>query len=186
MERGLLWKLPLVKSSEWGKLGPAFGAGVGCGVGVGAGIIGACSVGWMTPLVFYGLSRRPIDYAAYLSLIFLDLSTAWREIFCFLVSYGLGELNELLQSAGLGFGFPGFQFGVGLGAGCGIGVGFGYGLGKGRAYDENGSYSNMGRYSAKRAASSGAEIRAIVDDFVSGMRRALASWESELQKRRRS
>ncbi|XP_024532236.1 chorion class B protein M3A5 [Selaginella moellendorffii] len=129
MERGLLWKLPLVKSSEWGKLGPAFGAGVGCGVGVGAGIIGG---------------------------------------------------------AGLGFGFPGFQFGVGLGAGCGIGVGFGYGLGKGRAYDENGSYSNMGRYSAKRAASSGAEIRAIVDDFVSGMRRALASWESELQKRRRS
>ena len=35
-----LWKLPEIKSPEWGKLGPAFGYGLGCGFGVGAGLVG--------------------------------------------------------------------------------------------------------------------------------------------------
>ena len=50
-----------------------------------------------------------------------------------------------VAGAGIGLGFPGLQIGFGVGAGCGVGVGFGYGLGKGRAYDENGTYSNVGR-----------------------------------------
>ncbi|KAJ7516963.1 hypothetical protein O6H91_21G006600 [Diphasiastrum complanatum] len=115
--KGLVWRLPVVETADWGKLGPGFGYGLGCGVGVGAGVIGG---------------------------------------------------------AGLGFGFPGLQLGVGLGAGCGFGVGFGYGLGKGRAYDENGRYSNIGKFQPRRkGASSGAEIGAILDDFVSGIKRAL-------------
>lgn len=53
---------------------------------------------------------------------------------------------DLLNAgAGIGLGFPGLQVGFGAGAGCGVGVGFGYGLGKGRAYDDNGTYSNIGR-----------------------------------------
>jgi hypothetical protein len=39
-KRGLAWKLPLVKSKELGKIGPAMGYGIGCGFGLGAGIIG--------------------------------------------------------------------------------------------------------------------------------------------------
>lgn len=79
--------------------------------------------------------------------------------------------------------------GFGVGAGCGVGVGFGYGLGKGRAYDENGTYSNVGRLPKRSgvsiAGSSGAEIGAIIDDLVSGVKRALDGIQNENGKRRR-
>ena len=39
-EKGLLWKLPVIKSRDLGKLGPAFGVGAGCGVGFGVGLLG--------------------------------------------------------------------------------------------------------------------------------------------------
>lgn len=39
-EKGLLWKLPEVKSKDLGKLGPGFGFGAGCGVGFGIGLFG--------------------------------------------------------------------------------------------------------------------------------------------------
>lgn len=125
--KGLLWKLPVIRTPELGKLGPGFGYGVGCGFGIGAGVVGG---------------------------------------------------------AGLGFGFPGLQFGVGLGAGCGIGIGFGYGLGRGRAYDENGSHSNIGKLSHKRGEDTpGAEIGAIIDDFVSGLKQAFESFDKEKRRR---
>ncbi|WVZ15615.1 hypothetical protein V8G54_013181 [Vigna mungo] len=38
--KGLLWKLPVIKSDQFGKVGPAFGIGVGCGLGFGAGFLG--------------------------------------------------------------------------------------------------------------------------------------------------
>lgn len=38
--KGMLWKLPAVKSKHLGKLGPAFGFGAGCGVGFGLGLMG--------------------------------------------------------------------------------------------------------------------------------------------------
>lgn len=39
-EKGLLWKLPPLKSNQLGKLGPAFGIGAGCGVGFAFGLLG--------------------------------------------------------------------------------------------------------------------------------------------------
>lgn len=39
-DRGFLWRLPVVKSKQLGKLGPGFGVGVGCGVGFGVGLLG--------------------------------------------------------------------------------------------------------------------------------------------------
>lgn len=36
--KGILWKLPVVKNKDLGKLGPGFGAGVGCGVGLSGGV----------------------------------------------------------------------------------------------------------------------------------------------------
>lgn len=39
-EKGLLWKLPVVKSNNFGKVGPAFGFGAGCGLGFGLGLLG--------------------------------------------------------------------------------------------------------------------------------------------------
>lgn len=39
-EKGLIWKLPVVKSKHLGKVGPAFGLGAGCGVGFGIGLLG--------------------------------------------------------------------------------------------------------------------------------------------------
>ncbi|KAG0554320.1 hypothetical protein M758_12G084700 [Ceratodon purpureus] len=130
--RGMLWRLPKLRSRDWGTLGPAFGYGIGCGVGLGAGIVGG---------------------------------------------------------AGIGLGFPGLQVGFGVGAGCGVGVGFGYGLGKGRAYDENGTYSNVGRLPKRSgrsiAGSSGAEIGAIIDDLVTGVKRALDGIQNDNGKRRR-
>ncbi|KAL0540574.1 hypothetical protein IC582_020582 [Cucumis melo] len=44
-ERGLLWNLPVLKSSRFGNLGPAFGLGVGCGVGFGIGLVGGAGFG---------------------------------------------------------------------------------------------------------------------------------------------
>ncbi|KAL7118402.1 hypothetical protein ACP275_03G134200 [Erythranthe tilingii] len=44
-EKGLLWKLPAVKSKELGKIGPGFGIGAGCGLGFGVGLIGGTGFG---------------------------------------------------------------------------------------------------------------------------------------------
>ncbi|KAI4347439.1 hypothetical protein L6164_008252 [Bauhinia variegata] len=44
-EKGLLWKLPVVKSRDFGKVGPAFGIGAGCGVGLGLGLLGGVGLG---------------------------------------------------------------------------------------------------------------------------------------------
>ncbi|KAL0314025.1 UNVERIFIED_CONTAM: hypothetical protein Sangu_2246900 [Sesamum angustifolium] len=44
-EKGLLWKLPAVKSKQLGKLGPAFGVGAGCGFGFAVGLIGGTGFG---------------------------------------------------------------------------------------------------------------------------------------------
>ncbi|KZV50893.1 ATP-dependent Clp protease ATP-binding subunit clpX-like, mitochondrial [Dorcoceras hygrometricum] len=43
--KGLLWKLPVVKSRQLGKLGPAFGVGAGCGLGFGIGFFGGAAIG---------------------------------------------------------------------------------------------------------------------------------------------
>lgn len=39
-EKGPLWKLPVLKSKQLGKLGPGFGFGAGCGFGFGLGLLG--------------------------------------------------------------------------------------------------------------------------------------------------
>ncbi|MCH83357.1 glycine-rich protein [Trifolium medium] len=39
-DKGLLWKLPVVKFSNYGKVGPGFGIGAGCGLGFGIGFLG--------------------------------------------------------------------------------------------------------------------------------------------------
>ncbi|CAL0328662.1 unnamed protein product [Lupinus luteus] len=44
-EKGLLWNLPVIKSNDFGKLGPAFGFGAGCGLGFGVGILGGVGIG---------------------------------------------------------------------------------------------------------------------------------------------
>ncbi|PHU28407.1 hypothetical protein BC332_00500 [Capsicum chinense] len=44
-EKGFLWKLPVIKSKQLGKIGPGFGLGVGCGFGVGIGLIGGTGFG---------------------------------------------------------------------------------------------------------------------------------------------
>ncbi|XP_015889518.1 uncharacterized protein LOC107424277 [Ziziphus jujuba] len=44
-EKGLIWKLPVVKSKHLGKVGPAFGIGAGCGVGFGVGLLGGAGFG---------------------------------------------------------------------------------------------------------------------------------------------
>ncbi|KAL8482330.1 hypothetical protein ACS0TY_028486 [Phlomoides rotata] len=44
-EKGLLWKLPSLKSRQLGSLGPAFGVGAGCGVGFSLGLIGGTGFG---------------------------------------------------------------------------------------------------------------------------------------------
>lgn len=41
--KGTLWKLPVVRSKQFGKLGPGFGLGFGCGFGFGAGLLGGTS-----------------------------------------------------------------------------------------------------------------------------------------------
>ncbi|XP_057793861.1 uncharacterized protein LOC131010377 [Salvia miltiorrhiza] len=44
-EKGLLWKLPPLKSNQLGKLGPAFGIGAGCGFGFAFGLLGGAGFG---------------------------------------------------------------------------------------------------------------------------------------------
>ncbi|OVA15463.1 hypothetical protein BVC80_8411g8 [Macleaya cordata] len=44
-EKGLLWKLPVVKTKQLGKVGPAFGIGAGCGLGFGFGLLGGVGIG---------------------------------------------------------------------------------------------------------------------------------------------
>ncbi|KAJ7975561.1 glycine-rich protein [Quillaja saponaria] len=44
-EKGLLWKLPVLKTRNLGKMGPAFGVGAGCGVGFGVGLLGGAGFG---------------------------------------------------------------------------------------------------------------------------------------------
>ncbi|KAL2497566.1 glycine-rich protein [Abeliophyllum distichum] len=44
-EKGLLWKLPTMKSKQFGKLGPAFGIGAGCGFGFAVGLVGGAGFG---------------------------------------------------------------------------------------------------------------------------------------------
>ncbi|CAA7404579.1 unnamed protein product [Spirodela intermedia] len=51
-EKGVFWRLPVVRSKELGKLGPGVGIGAGCGVGLGLGLFGGAGVG----LGFPGLS----------------------------------------------------------------------------------------------------------------------------------
>ncbi|XP_061339010.1 uncharacterized protein LOC133285747 [Gastrolobium bilobum] len=43
--KGLLWKLPVINSNDFGKLGPAFALGAGCGVGIGVGLLGGVGFG---------------------------------------------------------------------------------------------------------------------------------------------
>ncbi|KAI4388744.1 hypothetical protein MLD38_001048 [Melastoma candidum] len=44
-DRGILWKLPVVKSRQLGRLGPGFGFGAGCGFGFGFGLLGGAGFG---------------------------------------------------------------------------------------------------------------------------------------------
>lgn len=44
-EKGLMWKLPKLKSKQLGKVGPAFGLGAGCGLGFGIGLLGGAGFG---------------------------------------------------------------------------------------------------------------------------------------------
>ncbi|KAF4364420.1 hypothetical protein F8388_006997 [Cannabis sativa] len=44
-DKGLVWKLPVVKSRHLGKVGPAFGLGAGCGIGFGIGLLGGAGFG---------------------------------------------------------------------------------------------------------------------------------------------
>ncbi|CAO2834432.1 unnamed protein product [Amaranthus hypochondriacus] len=44
-DKGLLWKLPVIKTSQFGKIGPAFGVGAGCGFGFGLGLLGGIGLG---------------------------------------------------------------------------------------------------------------------------------------------
>lgn len=51
--KDLLWKLPVLKSDDFGKMGPAFGVGAGCGVGFGVGLLGGT-------IFFFGFSSKPL------------------------------------------------------------------------------------------------------------------------------
>ena len=57
-EKGLLWKLPVVKSGHLGRLGPAFGVGAGCGFGFAVGLIGGLLL--------------PIQLSCHLFMIIID------------------------------------------------------------------------------------------------------------------
>ncbi|XP_068320801.1 uncharacterized protein [Pyrus communis] len=43
--KGLLWKLPILRTQQLGKVGPAFGLGAGCGLGFGIGLLGGAGFG---------------------------------------------------------------------------------------------------------------------------------------------
>ncbi|PKU74071.1 keratin-associated protein 19-2 [Dendrobium catenatum] len=55
VNKGLLWRLPVVKSKNLGKLGPGFGFGAGCGVGVGVGLFGGAGLGAGFPGLQFGV-----------------------------------------------------------------------------------------------------------------------------------
>nr|XP_009393497.1 PREDICTED: glycine-rich cell wall structural protein 1 [Musa acuminata subsp. malaccensis] len=44
-EKGLLWRLPVLKAKDLGKVGPGIGFGAGCGVGFGVGLVGGAGIG---------------------------------------------------------------------------------------------------------------------------------------------
>ncbi|XP_073283368.1 uncharacterized protein [Primulina huaijiensis] len=128
-EKGILWKLPAVKSRQLGKLGPAFGIGAGCGLGFAIGFFGG---------------------------------------------------------AGFGPGLPGLQLGFGIGAGCGVGMGFGYGLGRGVVYDENGRFSNIGKFLNGRGnVPIQDDIGGLVDELVLNTKKLIQATSREMDKWKR-
>lgn len=56
-EKGLVWKLPQLKSKQLGKLGPAFGIGAGCGLGFGIGLLGGTRLSPHPHPFIYALSN---------------------------------------------------------------------------------------------------------------------------------
>ncbi|KAH7443773.1 hypothetical protein KP509_02G050300 [Ceratopteris richardii] len=50
----ILWKLPVMYSTDLGRLGPGFGCGVGFGFGIGFGIIGGAGIGFGLPGLQFG------------------------------------------------------------------------------------------------------------------------------------
>ncbi|KAF3440927.1 hypothetical protein FNV43_RR19213 [Rhamnella rubrinervis] len=54
-DKGMIWKLPVVKSKHLGKVGPAFGIGAGCGIGFGVGLLGGAGFGPGIPGLQVGL-----------------------------------------------------------------------------------------------------------------------------------
>ncbi|XP_077224644.1 glycine-rich protein [Tasmannia lanceolata] len=53
-ERGFIWRLPVLKSKQLGKIGPGFGFGAGCGVGFGIGLLGGVGLGPGIPGLQFG------------------------------------------------------------------------------------------------------------------------------------
>ncbi|ERM99770.1 hypothetical protein AMTRI_Chr11g158760 [Amborella trichopoda] len=53
-DKGLLWRLPVMKSKQLGKLGPGFGYGTGCGFGFGLGLFGGAGLGIGFPGLQFG------------------------------------------------------------------------------------------------------------------------------------
>ncbi|KAL8130262.1 hypothetical protein V2J09_019417 [Rumex salicifolius] len=43
--KGLIWRLPELRTNRLGKIGPAFAYGIGCGTGFGFGLIGGAGIG---------------------------------------------------------------------------------------------------------------------------------------------
>ncbi|KAJ8484228.1 hypothetical protein OPV22_016713 [Ensete ventricosum] len=53
--KGFVWKLPVVKTDDLGKLGPGLSFGAGCGVGVGIGLFGGAGLGAGFPGLRFGI-----------------------------------------------------------------------------------------------------------------------------------
>ncbi|CAL9122522.1 unnamed protein product [Musa textilis] len=54
-EKAFVWKLPVVKTGDLGKLGPGLSFGAGCGVGVGIGLFGGAGLGAGFPGLQFGV-----------------------------------------------------------------------------------------------------------------------------------
>ncbi|KAK1310747.1 hypothetical protein QJS10_CPA08g00944 [Acorus calamus] len=54
-DKGLLWRLPVAKTKNIGKIGPGFGYGAGCGVGFGLGLVGGAGIGAGFPGLQFGV-----------------------------------------------------------------------------------------------------------------------------------
>ncbi|URE09855.1 hypothetical protein MUK42_21659 [Musa troglodytarum] len=54
-EKAFVWKLPVVKTEDLGKLGPGLSFGAGCGVGVGIGLFGGAGLGAGFPGLQFGV-----------------------------------------------------------------------------------------------------------------------------------